>query len=599
MAKGGSVPERKMMREVFKWDLSKVYASKEDWERDLTAMKDRVKDMGGFKGKLKGSNSVIAECLHSMDDVSRSMGKLYTYAHLRHDEDVRDPVNLDRYERCKKLLVELGTETSFFEPELLMLPKKRLDTLLTDPALRFAAVPLREIIRMKEHTLSVNEERLLAMASDALSSPSKVFKMLNDADLTFPSIPDGKGRKVEISHGRFIGLLMNRDRKVRENAFRSFYSVYRSHRNTFTASLEGELKRRALMARLRKYPSALAASLDDDKVSVEVYESLIKAVRSAMPDMHSYMDIRRKALGLRKVHMYDIHVPLVPEYDPKIPFPKAKEIVLSALSPLGPEVEGIVKDAFSQRWMDVYENRGKRSGAYSSGCYDSPSYILMNYENGLKDLFTVAHELGHSVHSTLSNRHQPHITSEYSIFVAEVASTVNEVLLLEHLKKTWKKKDARTYLVNHHLDEFRSTVFRQTMFAEFEKDVSGMVEKDIPLTPDLMDKRYLELNRDHFGENVEMDEGIASEWARIPHFYYDFYVYKYATGYSAATVISKRILEGGNGALDSYLEMLRSGGSLPPLELLKGAGVDLTTEAPVKWSLKVFSDLLTELERLL
>jgi oligoendopeptidase F len=470
---------------------------------------------------------------------------------------------------------------------------------MTDPILEFARVPIRSILRTRDHFLSEKEERILAMADDVLDASSKTYRMLNDADMTFPTIKDEEGDEVEISHGRFIGLLTGKDREVRRNALEGFYSSYRTHRNTFTSILEGEMKKRSFKARVRNFESALHASLHGDEVGPDLYNGLIDAVHDSFPDFYRYVELRKKVLDLEELHMYDVYVPLVEDFSRKIEFKQAKDIVIGALEPLGDEILGIVKKGMASRWIDVYENRGKRSGAYSSGCYDSPPFILMNYDKNVREVFTLAHEMGHSVHTYLANKNQPHITADYRIFVAEVASTVNEVLLLDHLRKIWKSKEEQIYLVNHYLESFKGTVFRQTMFAEFERDVQDMVEKDIPLTPDLLCEHYGKMNRDYFGPNMVIDDEIMLEWARIPHFYYNFYVYKYATSFSVANAIATRILKGESDQLDNYIGMLRSGGSKPPLELLRDAGVDLSTPAPISEALNVFGSLITEMNEML
>lgn len=592
MTEVGRVKARSEVDELMKWDLSKLYRSIDEWESDLNRLEARVPEIGQFRGQLSSSRDLIADCIRAQDALSRALEKLYTWAHLKHDEDLNDTKYQALHDRAVNLMTRVGTESSYIVPELLSMPKDDLESLLSARELEFARVPLRSIIRQKDHYLSKEEEKLLAMASESLEASSKAYRMLNDADLRFPSVMDEKGTEVEISHGRFISLLMSRDRRVRKETFERFYSIYASHRNTFAAVLEGELKQRSFVSSVRNYPSALHASLDEDEVGPEIYHGLIDAVRGSLDDFHRYVDIRKKALGLDELHMYDIYVPLVEELDRTFEWDEACELVISGLEPLGSDYIELVKDGISSRWIDVFENRGKRSGAYSSGCYDSPPYILMNYQENIKELFTLAHELGHSIHSLLSHRSQPHITADYRIFVAEVASTLNESLLMESLLDKWGARKDQAFLVNHYLDSFKGTVFRQTMFAEFERDISNMVERNIPLTPELLTDHYLKLNRDHFGPAMVLDPEIGMEWARIPHFYYDFYVYKYATSFSVANAISSRLLTGDREQLDRYLGMLRAGGSKPPMEALKDAGVDLSTPAPISEALRVFSDLV-------
>ncbi|MBN1539330.1 MAG: oligoendopeptidase F [Candidatus Thermoplasmatota archaeon] len=597
MTQTREVPSRDEIDENFKWDLSPLYNGTDPWEKEFREIGEVYPHLGSFKGKLSGSNKVIAEYIRLSDELSRKLERLYTWAHLKHDEDLNEAVYRSIHDRVINLMVKIETETAFFVPEILALPEDRIESLLKDPELEFARVPLRSIIRTREHFLSEKEERLLAMAEDVLEASSKTYKMLNDADLRFPSVTDGEGNVVEISHGRFVSLMLDPDREVRKRAMEGYYSPYRSFRNTFTTTLEGELKNRAFHTRARNYRSALEASLDSDEVTVELYNSLIDAVHGALPDFHRYVELRKRALGTDDIHMYDVYVPLVREFERKVPFEEAKELVLNALCPLGEDVLSIVREGLSSRWIDVLESRGKRSGAYSSGCYDSPPYILMNYDGNIREVFTLAHEMGHSVHSYLSNRHQPHITADYRIFVAEVASTVNEIMLLHHLMDIWRSEEEQAYLVNHYLESFKGTVFRQTMFAEFEKWVQAIVEEGVPLTPDLLCEQYGKLNGEYFGPEMVIDSPIELEWARIPHFYYDFYVYKYATSFCAANAIATRILEGDASQLERYLSLLGSGCSKPPVDLLAEAGVDLRTVDPITEALKVFGDLVTRMDR--
>ncbi len=597
MTRKGSIRERSEIEIPMKWDLEGMYGNEAEWERDLRWIEERTKTIVDLKGTLN-KPSTIADMIRRTDDISRKLEKVYTYSHLRHDEDLKNRRYQELHDRAVNIMVKLETETSFIIPEILELPIEKLSALPEEEVLKFAEVPLREMIRRKEHFLSKEEEKLLAMVDDALETPSKAFKMLNDADLTFPVIQDEEGNEVELSHGRYISFMTSDDRGVRERAFKALYSVYKAHRNTFTVLLEGEIKKRMFRSRARKYPSQLAASLDSDEVTVEVYGSLIEAVKRHLPSMYDYLDIRKRVLGIDQVHFYDVYAPLVKDFDKRIPYEEAWEIVTEALEPLGSDVTSILGKARNSRWIDVYENRGKRSGAYSSGCYDSYPYILLNYDEKVNDVFTLAHELGHSIHTYLSNKNQPHLTADYRILVAEVASTVNENLLLHHLSKIWTTREERAYLVNHHLDSFKGTVFRQTMFAEFEKEVSEIIERGVPLTADGLSEVYGRLNDEHFGPGTFHDQEINLEWSRIPHFYYNFYVYKYATGFSAATAISNGLINGSLD-LDDYLGMLKKGGSSPPLDLLRGVGVDLSSPEPIDKGLTLFDSLVNELDGLL
>ncbi|MGB4703072.1 MAG: oligoendopeptidase F, partial [Syntrophomonadaceae bacterium] len=467
-----------------------------------------------------------------------------------------------------------------------------------EPELAVYAHYFDELFRQKEHILGEKEERLLAMSADLSSASNNIFTMLNNADIKFPTIRDENGQEVELTKGRYGRFMESRDRRVRKEAYEGLYSSYKGLINTLAATLSSSIKRDIFYARARNYPSALHAALDQDNVPVEVYNQLIASVNNHLDSMYRYMKIRKKLLQVDPMYMYDIYVPLVADFDMKVTYEEAKEITLQGLKPLGEEYLSVLRQGYQGRWIDVYENQGKTSGAYSWGTYDTHPYVLMNYDDKLDDLFTLAHEMGHSLHSYYSNLAQPYIYSQYSIFVAEVASTVNESLLIDYLLKNTDNPQEKMYLLNHYLEQFRGTVYRQTMFAEFEKITHERVEAGDALTPENLGELYLELNKKYYGPEVEMDDNICAEWARIPHFYSAFYVYKYATGFSAATAIKQSILEEGQPAVDRYLDFLKSGSSDYPINLLKKAGVDLTTPEPVEKALTYFSKLLDEFEKL-
>jgi len=451
-------------------------------------------------------------------------------------------------------------------------------------------------LRDKPHTLSAAEERLLGMASDVLGSAGKIFSTLNDADLTFPVVKDENGKRKPLTHGNYINFLESPDRAVRKKAFTALYQTYKKFRNTFSATLYGDVKTHVYSAKIRNYPSALAASLHDDNIPEAVYNNLIGTVHQHLPKLFKYFGIRAKALGLKELDMYDLHCPLVPDYRMEIPWDQACKWVKEALKPLGEDYCAKLDQAFKKRWIDVLECKGKRSGAYSSGCYDSAPYILMNYTGTLSEVFTLAHELGHSMHSWYSNHTQDYHYADYSIFVAEIASTTNELLLHDYLLKNCAKdRNFKLYLLSHHADQFRGTIYRQTMFAEFEKMIHEKVEKEIPLTADELCQSYYELNKTYHAENVNPDQLVELEWARIPHFYYDFYVYKYATGLSAAAQLSKNILSGNAKKLEAYLGFLKAGSTKDVLDIMKDAGVDLSTPAPVDAALTEFGHTVEEL----
>ncbi|MFY9120558.1 MAG: oligoendopeptidase F, partial [Syntrophomonadaceae bacterium] len=468
----------------------------------------------------------------------------------------------------------------------------------TEPELAVYAHYFDELFRQKEHILSEKEERLLAMSADLSSASNNIFTMLNNADIKFPHIRDENGQEVELTKGRYGRFMESRDRRVRQEAYEGLYSTYKGLSNTLAATLSSSVKRDIFYARARNYPSALHAALDQDNVPVDVYDQLINSVHGHLDSMYRYMKIRKKMLQVDPLYMYDIYVPLVREFDMKVPYEEAKEITLKGLKPLGDEYLSVLRQGYERRWIDVYENQGKTSGAYSWGTYNTHPYVLMNYDDKLDDLFTLAHEMGHSLHSYYSNQTQPYVYSSYSIFVAEVASTVNESLLIDHLLKNTNDPQEKMYLLNHYLEQFRGTVFRQTMFAEFEKLTHERVEAGDALTPEALGELYRELNKKYYGPDVVMDDNICVEWARIPHFYSAFYVYKYATGFSAATAIKQSILEEGQPAIDRYLDFLKSGSYDYPINLLQKAGVDLTTPEPVEKALNYFTQLLDEFEKM-
>ena len=587
--------ERKDIPDDMKWDLACLYASNEEWETDFGKIDALLKDFLFFKGRLGESASVLCEALKKDDALDRFSEKVYVYAHLKSDEDTGKSANLARLERIESKLSEMEGETAWLEPELVALPEDIFDRYLAAPELAFYNRTLEDVKRTRLHTLSAAEERVLGVLSDTLSTPYKTFSLFSNADLKFPSVKDSKGEKKALSHGNYIKFLEEPVRKVRKSAFSAMYNTYGNYRNTLASTLSGTVKAHAVNAKLRKYPSALAASLDSDNVPIEVFDNLISAVRSKLPALFRYFELRAKSLGLKKLDMFDMYNPLVPESSLEIPWSDACKWVLEASEPMGGEYCSALAGAFKSRWIDVLENKGKKSGAYSGGCYDSFPYILMNYNGTLNSVFTLAHEFGHSMHSWHSNKHQDFHYADYSILVAEVASTTNELLLYDYLMKKNNDKSFRNYLMNHLLDEICGTVYRQTMFSEFEKLIHEMTEDSEPLTADLLCEKYLELHSDYHASFVKADKRVAMEWARIPHFYYDFYVYKYATGFSAAAAFSKNILSGSSEKLDAYLGFLKAGDSKDPLDILRDAGVDLSSPAPVESALDKFAETVEQL----
>lgn len=584
----------------YKWNLEAVYSNESFWEEDFQAVKKLVGEIVALQGTMAQSAEALLKVMQLSDDLGRKAEKLYVYARMRRDENNANSVYQGLFDRAEGLSVEASSATAFIVPEILTIPEEDLKSFLQqNQELVIYKHSIDEIVRQKEHILSAQEERLLAMAADLSMASHNIFTMLNNADIKFPVIRDEDGNEVELTKGRYGSFMESSHRQVREDAFKALYSSYRKLINTLGASLNASVKKDIFYARARKYPSALEASLDGDNVSREVYNRLIEAVHNNMEPMYRYMKIRKKLLGLDELHMYDIYTPLVKEYKVKVPYAEAQQTILKALKPLGDDYLALLQEGFRGGWIDVYENEGKTSGAYSWGTYDTSPYVLMNYDEKLDDMFTLVHEMGHSLHSYYSNHNQAYVNAQYPIFLAEVASTVNESLLIDYLLANSKDKQEKIYLINHYLEQFRGTVYRQTMFAEFEKIIHARAEQGEALTTELLSSIYRDLNQLYYGPEVVLDEEINLEWARIPHFYSAFYVYKYATGFSAATAIKEAIRQEGQPAVQRYLEFLKSGGSDYPIQLLQKAGVDLTTPEPVDDALQYFAKLLAELESLI
>ncbi|MBQ4106980.1 MAG: oligoendopeptidase F [Lentisphaeria bacterium] len=578
------------------WDLEAIYASPADWEADFSRIRPLAEAFAAYRGRLAESPETLAAAIAALDEFERLGDKVNTYAHLRADENTGHSGNRARSERVSSLFAELSEISAWFEPEVMAIPSDRMTEFLASPALAFYRRSLEELLREREHTLSEPEERVLGMFSDVLSAPEHIYSLLNDADLSFGRIAvDGK--RVTVTQGNYRRLLESPDRKVRHAAFQKMLGAYHKTRNTCSATLDAAIRSHVISARLRKYPSALAASLAGDNIPETVYRGLIEAVHSQLGHLHRYAAFRRQKLGLERLDMYDLSVPLEPGVPVEYSWREAAEMVRAALAPLGGDYGDALELAFRQRWIDAPERKGKASGAYSGGCYDTYPYLLLNFCGTLDDVFTLAHELGHSLHSYHTNRTQAYHYSHYGIFLAEVASTTNEILLSEYLMAQTGDPAMRRYLIAHLLDELRGTIYRQTQFAEFELMIHELAAAGEPLTPDLLDERYYELNGVYYGpELADADPLIASEWARIPHFYYDFYVFQYATSMSAAIQLAAGLLSGDTGARKAYLDFLRSGDSCDALETLKRAGVDLSTPAPVTAALDYFGSLLTRLE---
>ena len=591
--------KREDIPEEYRWQLEDIYQNQDEWEKDFSRVQELINHIGTYQGGVGESASGLKQVIEILNEMQCKGDNLYVYSRMRRDEDNSNAQYQTLFDRAEGLGVQANAAVAFVVPELLTMTREQVKEYEeTEPELAVYAHYFDELFRQKEHILSEKEERLLAMSADLSSASNNIFTMLNNADIKFPHIRDENGQEVELTKGRYGRFMESRDRRVRQEAYEGLYSTYKGLSNTLAATLSSSVKRDIFYARARNYPSALHAALDQDNVPVDVYDQLIKSVHGHLDSMYRYMKIRKKMLQVDPLYMYDIYVPLVREFDMKVPYEKAKEITLQGLKPLGDEYLSVLRQGYERRWIDVYENQGKTSGAYSWGTYNTHPYVLMNYDDKLDDLFTLAHEMGHSLHSYYSNQTQPYVYSSYSIFVAEVASTVNESLLIDHLLKNTNDPQEKMYLLNHYLEQFRGTVFRQTMFAEFEKLTHERVEAGDALTPEALGELYRELNKKYYGPDVVMDDNICVEWARIPHFYSAFYVYKYATGFSAATAIKQSILEEGQPAIDRYLDFLKSGSYDYPINLLQKAGVDLTTPEPVEKALNYFTQLLDEFEKM-
>ena len=519
---------------------------------------------------------------------------------MKKDQDNANTESQALLDRAQSLIVEFDSSTSFLEPEILEIPRDRAEEYIASlEELKPYRHYLDNLMRRKEHVLSPKEERILAMAGEVAAAPEHIFRMVNNADMRFPYITDENGQEVELTHGRYIQFMESRDRRVRKQAFEELYRTYGKQKNTIASTLNYSIKKDIFYSRIRNYPSTLERALHADKVPVSVYDNLIKAVEDNMGALHRYVSLRKRALGLDELHMYDLYVPIVQNVEMKVPYDRAKEMIAEGLKPLGERYLNILHEGYESGWIDVLENEGKTSGAYSWGCYDTHPYVLLNYQENINNVFTLAHEMGHAIHTYLSNRNQPYILAGYKIFVAEVASTLNEILLTHHLLNNLEDDQQKAYVLNYYLEQFRGTVYRQTMFAEFERIVHGMAESGEPLTVESLSDAYYKLNLKYYGPDMVVDDEIALEWARIPHFYSSFYVYKYATGFAAAAALAQRILDEGQTAVDRYLNFLSRGGSDYPIELLKDAGVDMTSPEPVNQALKTFSNLLDRMEKLL
>lgn len=587
------------------WNVEALYPDLSTWEKDFQTIchpsqQPHWPEIAAFRGRLKESPEVFKNALETIFTIDRKLSTLYTYAHLRHDEDITNDLYKVSYNKIMGIMHDFQQEISWLEPEILALSDKTIATFQTSPDLTPYKFHLEKIIRIKPHTLSPHEEELLALAGKSLQAPHKAFSAINDADFKFGTIVDSKGEQRPLTHGLYGLYIRDHDRTLRKNAFLQMHGTYMEYENTICELLHGQVQAHLFQARSRKYPSCLEASLFPKNIDPAVYHALIKAVNNGLPSLHKYVNLRKRLPGVDKLHLYDMYVPLTSEIDIKMPYKEAEDLVIESVSQLGSEYQNALKKGFKeQRWVDRYENQNKRSGAYSSGCYDSLPYILMNYRDSLREVFTLAHEAGHSMHSLYSYKSQPYHYAHYPIFLAEVASTFNEDLLIRLLLQRSKSKEETIYLITQKIEDIRTTLFRQTMLAEFELFIHTMAEKNIPLTPKLLREEYLKLNKRYFGNDVIIDTNAEIEWARIPHFYYNFYVYQYATGISAALALAEKVVEGGNEERNAYLNFLKGGGSKYPIEMLQKAGVDMRSPAPVNAAIAKFDALVDQLGKLL
>ena len=599
MSNSEAIRTRDQIPQEDTWALEDLYPSDESWEQALSALTARQSEAAAFAGKLGESGETLCAFLHLVEEVDGQSELLANYAMRKADQDTRNAAYQAMVGKLMGVLTAVGAAFSFATPEIMAIPEEALEGFYkAAPALERYRRYLNNERRRREHTLSAAEERLLAAAGEMANAPETVFGSFLNADMRYPDAVDSEGKPHALSQSTFVPLEESGDRALRKSAYENLYNTLGGMRNTAAGLLDAQNKQQKFFAEARKYGSAREAAMDRTNVPVSVYDNLIEAVHQNMDKMHRYVRLRKKLLGVDELHFYDVYTPLLKDEPAKIPFAQAKQTVYDALYPLGDGYRAILKEGFENRWIDVYENQGKRGGAYSAGTKVHP-FVLLNYSGSLDSQFTLAHEMGHALHSYLSNKHQNQIDSDYVIFVAEVASTCNEALLMEYLLKKTTDKKERVFLINHFLDQFKGTIYRQTMFAEFEKFMGAAVDAGQTLTADMLCAEYARLCRLYYGEDMVVDDQIAMEWARIPHFYYNYYVFQYATGYSAAIALSRRILREGENAVKDYLGFLSGGCSKSPIDLLKGAGVDMTSPAPVNDALKLFGELLDEMESLM
>ncbi|MCY6370958.1 oligoendopeptidase F [Clostridium ganghwense] len=591
------VKKREEISNEYKWDIEKVYSGIEEWEKDFLRLKETTPKLRAFKGKLNDAKELLA-FLKLDEEISRLADRLTVYAFLRSDEDTTNTTFQALKSKIETYLAELMAAGSFFVPEILSYEEGTIEKAIEElPELKMYEFMLKKILKRKPHTLSGEMEELMASVSDCLNAPSNIFSMLSNADMTFPNIKDEEGNEVELTEGNYSKYIKSKDRKVREAAFKALFGTYEKYKNTLASSLTSSIKNFSFMSKTRKYRNSIESSLEPNDIPVRVYENAIETINKNIESLHRYVRVKKKLLGLDEIHMYDLYVPVIDTPKTHIEFDEGVKTVKEAIKPLGEEYLKIFNEGIEKKWIDIYENKGKRTGAYSWGCYDTMPYVLLNYNYELNDVSTLAHEMGHSIHSYYSRKEQPYVYADYTLFCAEVASTVNECLLINYLIDNEKDEKKRLYLINTQLEQIRTTVFRQIMFAEFEKITHEKIDNGEPLTSEDLCSIYHDLNVKYFGKDMIIDKEIDMEWSRIPHFYRDFYVYQYATGYSAANSFVKNIVQEGKSAVEKYKGFLKSGGADYPINILKKAGVDMTTSKPIEDTINRFNELLDMLDK--
>lgn len=594
------LPKRSEVKEEYTWDVSAMYASKAAWEADLKEVVTIVSDLAKLEGSVMASAEKLLTALELGARAEQKIDLAFNYAERLFDQDQKNTEHQAMSQKMYGVVTDYQSRTAFVVPEILAADKATLAQYFSEKKeLELYRGLVDEILRTKEHVLTAEMEKLVAMTGEMAQTPEQVYSIINNADLIYPEIEDENGEKVRLSHGNFVPFEESGDRRVRKDAFEAFYSIYKQFAGTIAGLYNGQVKQQIFYAKARNYASTLEAAVDANNVPAKVYRNLVETVNANMDKMHRYVKLRKKCLGVDELHMYDVYTPMIADAAKKVSYDEAKETVLKALAPLGEDYVATVKEGFENRWIDVYENEGKRSGAYSAGAFGTHPYVLLNYNDTLDNMFTLAHEMGHAMHSWYSNANQPYIYSQYKIFVAEVASTCNEILLMEYLLANTTDKKERAYLLNHYLDSFKGTVYRQTMFAEFEMKSNQMAEAGESLNAENLCKLYYGLNQKYFGEDMVSDPQIAYEWARIPHFYYNFYVYQYATSFSAAVAIAHGILEEGAPAVERYKKFLSGGCSMSPVDLLKQVGINMEEPKPIQDALDVFGKVLDEIETLI